>query len=241
MVAATGSTNADLLAQREAPDRSVLIAELQSAGRGRLDRTWTSAPGVGLTFSVLVRPEAPIATWGWLPLLTGVALHSAVNSFAGIDSVLKWPNDLLAGPERRKVAGVLAQTSGEAVVVGIGLNVSATADDLPPQGTSLALSGASDVDRTALLVTILTALDVRLAQWADVDGDAEACGLAAAYRAACATIGQPVSVSTTSEGGGQTITGTATAIDSHGRLVVATGTGEVVVGAGDVHHLRSAS
>jgi BirA family transcriptional regulator, biotin operon repressor / biotin---[acetyl-CoA-carboxylase] ligase len=236
VVAETGSTNADLLARHEAPDRSVLVAEVQSAGRGRLDRTWTSAPGAGLTFSVLLRPGAPIPTWGWLPLLTGVALHSAVTEFAGVDAALKWPNDLLAGPDRRKAAGVLAQTSGDAVVIGIGLNVSTTADELPVEtATSLALSGASDVGRSGLLVAILTALDARVAQWEDVGGDAEACGLAAAYRAACSTIGQQVSVSATD---GRAITGTARSIDSDGRLIVTTDAGDQVVGAGDVQHLR---
>lgn len=249
VVAETGSTNADLLAQHDAPDRSVLVAELQSAGRGRLERTWTSAPGAGLTFSVLLRPSAPLVTWGWLPLLTGVALHTAVTEFAGVDAGLKWPNDLLTGADRRKAAGVLAQSSGDAVVVGVGLNVSATADELPVENaTSLALSGASEVDRSGLLVAILSALDARVRQWEEFGGDAEACGLAAAYRAACATLGRQVSVAVTYggppasgvAGGGRVITGTARSIDSAGRLIVATVAGDEVIGAGDVQHLRSA-
>jgi BirA family biotin operon repressor/biotin-[acetyl-CoA-carboxylase] ligase len=245
VVAETGSTNADLLADQEAPDRSLLVAELQSAGRGRLDRTWTSPAGAGLTFSVLLRPTVPpvpIATWGWLPLLAGVALHTAVVSFAGVDATLKWPNDLLGVPAApapslpRKLAGVLAQTSGEAVVIGVGLNVSTTADELPVgTATSLALCGAPNVQRTRLLVAILTALDARLEQWAAFGGDAEACGLADAYRASCSTIGQPVSVAGTD---GRVIVGTARAIDLDGRLVVATEAGDEVVGAGDVQHLR---
>jgi BirA family biotin operon repressor/biotin-[acetyl-CoA-carboxylase] ligase len=222
------STNAQLLADTAAPDRSVLAAELQTAGRGRMDRTWTSPARAGLTFSVLLRPTAPIATWGWLPLLTGVAVHDAVP-----DVVLKWPNDVLCGRDERKLAGILAQTSGEAVVVGVGLNVSTTSDELPvDNATSLVLCGAPELDRTQLLLAILTRLDGRLAQWSDVGGDAAACGLHAAYIEACATFGREVSVSTTH---GERLVGTATGIDPDGRLRLDTG---VVVGAGDVEHLR---
>ncbi|HJQ43916.1 MAG TPA: biotin--[acetyl-CoA-carboxylase] ligase, partial [Jatrophihabitantaceae bacterium] len=109
----TTSTNADLLQDTSAPDRSVLVAEVQTAGRGRLDRTWTSPPGAGLTFSVLLRPDVPMQHWGWLPLIAGVALHEAVASSTAVPVALKWPNDLLAGAESRKAAGILAQTSGD--------------------------------------------------------------------------------------------------------------------------------
>lgn len=238
VVAETGSTNADLMRDTAAPDRSVLVAEHQASGRGRLDRSWESPARAGLTFSIVLRPTVPIPTWGWLPLLTGVALHDAVRSVTGLDLALKWPNDLLCGPSEAKLAGILAQTSGEAVVVGIGLNVTTTREELPvPTATSLELCGATDVDRTELLAAILTALDARAAQWTDVGGDAEACGLAADYRVACATLGRQVSVTTTS---GVAVTGTARAIDSDGRLQVDTGDRVEVIGAGDVHHLRPA-
>jgi BirA family biotin operon repressor/biotin-[acetyl-CoA-carboxylase] ligase len=235
VVAETESTNADLLAASGAPDRSVLAAEYQSGGRGRLDRSWVSPPRAGLTFSVLLRPEPPIVTWGWLPLLAGVALYEAVGG-AGAQTVLKWPNDLLCRTDECKLAGILAQTTGEAVVLGIGLNVSATADELPADAaTSLARCGAATLDRTALLSAVLLRLDARVAQWADVGGDAEACGLAAAYRSACATVGRPVAVTTT---GGTTLTGTALGLDAAGRLQVSTSDGVQTVGAGDVQHLR---
>jgi BirA family transcriptional regulator, biotin operon repressor / biotin---[acetyl-CoA-carboxylase] ligase len=224
------STNAHLLADPAAPDHSLLVAELQTAGRGRLDRTWVSPPRAGLTFSVLLRPSVSVTRWGWLPLLTGLAVHDAVPGV-----VLKWPNDVLCGRDERKLAGILAQTSGDAVVVGIGLNVSTTADELPVgTATSLALCGADELDRTALLIGILTRLDSRLAQWSDAGGDAAACGLHAAYTAVCATIGREVAVTTT---GGERLVGTAAVIDSDGRLRLDTG---AVVGAGDVEHLRPA-
>lgn len=235
VVQETESTNADLLADTAAPDRTVLAAEHQRAGRGRLDRTWVSPPRAGLTFSVLLRPTAPIATWGWLPLLAGVALHEAVVS-TGADASLKWPNDLLCGADGRKLAGVLAQTSGEAVVIGIGLNVTASPDELPGDGaTSLARCGAGTLDRTTLLAAVLSCLDSRAVQWSDVDGDAEASGLAEAYRRACATLNRPVAVTTID---GAALTGTAVDIDSAGRLLVDTPAGVQAVGAGDVQHLR---
>jgi BirA family transcriptional regulator, biotin operon repressor / biotin---[acetyl-CoA-carboxylase] ligase len=232
----TESSNSDLMHDEAAPDRAVLVAEHQASGRGRLERRWDSPSRAGLTFSVVLRPTAPIATWGWLPLLAGVALHDAVGAVTGLHVELKWPNDLLFGPSEDKLAGILAQTSGEAVVVGIGLNVSTTRDELPvPDATSLALCGADDVDRSDLLVEILTRLDARAAQWSDVCGDAEACGLAAAYRAACATLGRAVAVTTTS---GVTVSGDAVGIDADGRLQVDVGGRVENIGAGDVEHLR---
>jgi BirA family biotin operon repressor/biotin-[acetyl-CoA-carboxylase] ligase len=243
VVGETASTNTDLLADTSAPDRSVLVAEHQVAGRGRLDRTWVSPPGAGLTFSVLLRPQVPLLTWGWLPLLAGVALYEAVASLEGVRVALKWPNDLLAGNGADpaafgKVAGILAQTSGEAVVIGIGLNVHTDRADLPVESaTSLALSGAPALNRGELLAAILIRLDARYAQWVDVDGDAEACGLAAAYREACATVGQVVTVAVTD---GRMVRGTATGIDSSGRLEVDVGGTSQLIGAGDVEHVRPA-
>ena len=230
------STNAVLMRDVDAPDRTVLVAEHQTTGRGRLDRTWQSPPRAGLTFSVVLRPTAPIPTWGWLPLLAGVALYEALRDVTAVQFALKWPNDLLHAPSEAKVAGILAQTSGEAVVVGIGLNVTTTQDELPvPTATSLLLCGAAELDRTRLLSASLQRMDARAAQWSDVAGDAEACGLAAAYRAACATLGRRVAVTTTT---GASVVGEARGIDSDGRLLVDSGGRLEVVGAGDVEHLR---
>jgi BirA family transcriptional regulator, biotin operon repressor / biotin---[acetyl-CoA-carboxylase] ligase len=233
----TASTNADLLGDSAAPDRSVLIAEDQVAGRGRFDRSWTSPPHAGLTFSALLRPAVPMPAWGWLPLLAGVALHEAVGSVTGIDTAVKWPNDLLAG-DGRKLAGILAQTAGSAVVIGIGLNVDTADDELPVDtATSLLLAGAAGVDRTALLIAILDRLDARCAQWADCGGDAAAAGLPAAYRSVCATLGGPVRVSL---GDDTVLAGQAIDVDDLGRLVVRTPGGERAVSAGDVEHVRPA-
>jgi len=238
VVEETSSTNADLLAAPDAPDRTVRVAEHQVAGRGRFDRRWESPPRSGLTFSVLVRPSVPLVNWGWLPLLAGLALHEAVTEHTGVATSVKWPNDLLAHPHGGKLAGILAQSSGDAVVVGIGLNVSTTADELPVDtATSLALVGAGEVDRTDLLAAILRRIDARVAQWTDCRGDAAACGLAAAYRSACSTIGRPVRVVLTED---DDVRGEAVDIDEAGRLVLRTETGDRPIGAGDIEHLRPA-
>src|SRR5216110_3252325 len=115
IVESTGSTNADLLARALAgePEGAVLAAEEQRAGRGRMGRTWTSPPRAALTFSLLLKPAVPPARRGWLPPVTEVA---------GVETRLKWPNDLLTADA--KLAGILAEAAGDAVVVGIGLNVS---------------------------------------------------------------------------------------------------------------------
>ena len=198
---------------------------------------------------MLLRPAVPVAAWGWLPLLVGVALCDAVSAETGRQVGLKWPNDLLADPvpgaRAGKLAGILAQTSapanGNAVVIGIGLNVSTAADELPvPTATSLVLCrapGDPAPDRAALLVAILRRLATLLDEWTATGGDAEACGLASAYRAACRTLGQSVSVTALT---GRAVTGTAVAIDETGRLVVETGSGTTAIGAGDVEHLRGA-
>lgn len=237
VVDSTDSTNADLLADTSAPDRSLLVAEHQLAGRGRFDRTWTSPPRAGLTFSVLLRPSVPMADWGWLPLLAGVALREAVADVTGLESALKWPNDLLAA-DGRKLAGILAQTAGPVVVVGIGLNVSLDDQELPVDtATSLLLAGADRIDRTALLAQILRRTDARYAQWTDCGGDAAACGLAEAYRSACTTFGRVVQVRLA---GDDVVEGTAIDVDELGRLLVRTAAGDQAVGAGDVEHLRPA-
>jgi BirA family biotin operon repressor/biotin-[acetyl-CoA-carboxylase] ligase len=240
VVASTGSTNADLLT-RGGPEGQVLVAEEQTAGRGRAGRTWLSVPGASLTFSVLLRPASvPPAARGWLPLLTGVAVAAAVRSAAGVAAVLKWPNDVLVGD--RKLAGILAEQSpaGDAVVVGVGLNVATPRDALPvsPNGlpaTSLLVEGA-EVAREALLAEILRSLE----RWYlafRADPDPARSGLLAEYTAACATLGRTVRVELPA---GRVVSGVAEGIDRGGRLLVRP-PGEfsaMAVSAGDIVHLR---
>jgi BirA family transcriptional regulator, biotin operon repressor / biotin---[acetyl-CoA-carboxylase] ligase len=240
-----GSTNA-LVSERAregAPEGLVVAAEHQVAGRGRLDRTWETPARSALTFSLLLRPTAPVATWPWLPLLVGYAVSKALTA-AGHDAVVKWPNDVLLG-DGRKVAGILVErvetTAGPAAVVGVGINVGMTAEELPvPEATSLAVAADGDApDRTDLLVGVLASLLEAYAAWQE-GGEAAATRLAESYSAACATIGSRVRVALPS---GEELTGTATGIDASGRLLVDSsvdgGDGvQTAVSAGDVVHVR---
>jgi BirA family transcriptional regulator, biotin operon repressor / biotin---[acetyl-CoA-carboxylase] ligase len=238
-----GSTNAVLAAAAAdgAPEGTVVVAEHQEAGRGRLDRAWVSPPRAGVTVSVLLRPDVPASRRSWLPLLTGVALAEAVRDVAGVRAALKWPNDLLAAGGG-KLAGVLAEAvagvgPAGGVVVGVGLNVSTTADELPEGGTSLLEEGASALDRTALLTGFLDGLARRYRRWADALGDPIGSGLARDYLAWSATVGAEVAVTLPD---GQVLAGLAEAVDWDGRLVVATDQGRVELAAGDVRHVRRA-
>lgn len=248
----TGSTNLELrrLAEAGAADRTVLLAEHQTAGRGRLGRAWTAPPRSQLALSVLLRPGAvEPALLGWLPLVTGLAVRDALVA-EGVDAALKWPNDVLVGG--RKIAGILVEMAtvpagGDfalrlpALVVGLGLNVSLTAGELPvPHATSLALLGGP-TDRDALARSVLGALARRHAAWRSCDrgsGSTVSDELRADYLAACATVGAPVRVELP---GGEPLTGTAVSVDRDGRLVVRDAGGtEHAVAAGDVTHVRPA-
>ncbi|MGW6746375.1 biotin--[acetyl-CoA-carboxylase] ligase [Streptomyces sp. NPDC055025] len=246
VVPATGSTNTDLAGRAAAglAEGAVLVAEEQTAGRGRLDRRWTAPARSGLFFSVLLRPgpDVPVRHYGWLPLLTGVAVATGLARAAGVDTSLKWPNDLLVTVEggERKAGGILAERAGDgAVVVGIGLNVSLRASELPvPTAGSLALANAVSLDRDTLLRGVLRSLERWYGQWRTAGGDPALSRVQEAYAAGCATLGRPVRAQLP---GDRELAGEAVAIDSEGRLVVRTGDGERhPVGAGDIVHLRAA-
>jgi BirA family biotin operon repressor/biotin-[acetyl-CoA-carboxylase] ligase len=238
VVAETGSTNADLLAAagRAEPEGLVLAAETQTDGRGRLGRAWLSVPDGALTFSMLLRPQSvPQAVRGWLPLLAGVAVASALRRVPGVDARLKWPNDVLVN--EGKLAGILAEQAGGAIVVGIGINVRARQQDLPvPTATSLELLGAADVDRSELLAAVLGDLERWYRRWTGTPaGDADGCGLRQAYLRLSATVGRPVQVYLP---GGQVLAGMGHDVDATGRLLVRSAAGLVAVSAGDVVHVR---
>ncbi|MGW6056475.1 biotin--[acetyl-CoA-carboxylase] ligase [Streptomyces sp. NPDC055189] len=249
VVPATGSTNTDLVARAdELPEGAVLVAEEQSSGRGRLDRRWSAPPRSGLFFSVLLKPGAavPVERWGWLPLLTGVAVATGISRAAGVDTALKWPNDLLVtvGGEERKAGGILAERAGPAdpadgggVVVGIGINVTLREEELPVPGAgSLALAGAATTDRDTVLRAVLRSLEQWYGEWRTAEGDPVASRLQETYAAGCATLGRKVRAELP---GDRSIIGEAVAVDGDGRLVLATGDGvQEPVGAGDVVHLR---
>lgn len=221
----TPSTMADVehRAARGAPEGTVVVAEEQTAGRGRRGRTWESASRAGLWLSLLVRPTVPVEGLGWLPLVVGVAVARALRSVADVDARLKWPNDVLVSDG--KVAGVLAERLGDgAVIVGVGLNVDQTEGELPEGGTSLRLLGRS-VDRTHLLIAVLDEVATTYRRWQagiDVAGD---------YAELSATLGQEV----VADLGSEIVTGQAVSLGASGELVIRDARGEDrVVSAGDV-------
>jgi BirA family transcriptional regulator, biotin operon repressor / biotin---[acetyl-CoA-carboxylase] ligase len=232
---AAPSTNAVVAdrAREGAPPGLVVVAEHQTAGRGRLDRSWESPARAALTFSVLLRPRVPAADWPWLPLLAGHALATALRE-AEVPAGLKWPNDVLVG--ERKVAGILLERvdtrDGPVAVLGIGLNVSTTEAELPVDtATSVALATGSAPDRTELLTRVLGRLVDEYDAWQAAEGPGRTAALRAAYTEACVTLGREVRVELP---GGEVRTGTARGIDAGGRLVV----DDFAVGAGDVVHVR---
>ncbi|MGW6099750.1 biotin--[acetyl-CoA-carboxylase] ligase [Streptomyces sp. NPDC055157] len=244
VVNVTGSTNTDLAARAaELTEGTVLVAEEQTAGRGRLDRTWTAPARSGLFFSVYLTPDddVPVHRWGWLPLLAGVATATGLARAAGVDTSLKWPNDLLVTVEgeERKAGGILAERAGDGVVIGIGLNVTLRATELPaPTAASLALAGAVSTDRETLLRGVLRSLDHWYVEWRAAGGDAAQSGLQTAYAAGCATLGRTVRAQLP---GDRSLVGEAVAIDGDGRLIVSTADGlQEPVSAGDIVHLRDA-
>jgi BirA family biotin operon repressor/biotin-[acetyl-CoA-carboxylase] ligase len=233
------STNATAAARARqgAPEGLVVATEHQTAGRGRLGRTWETPARSSLTFSVLLRPRVDPHAWPWLPLLTGHAVAAALRA-AGVPADLKWPNDVLV--DDRKVAGILLERvetpAGPSAVVGVGLNVSQESADLPvPTATSLLLAAGPQgpvPDRTALLGELLARLWREYATWQTDPGS-----LAARYRALCSTVGRAVRVELPDA---PPLEGTATGVDEAGRLLVSGPDGEVAVGAGDVVHVRPA-
>ncbi|GAA1097081.1 biotin--[acetyl-CoA-carboxylase] ligase [Tsukamurella spumae] len=246
VVPTTGSTNADLADGVRAGDEAgrVLIADVQTAGRGRHQRLWSAPSGTQLSISVTVAvPAAAAPRAGWLSLVTGVAAVRAVREVTGLTAGLKWPNDVLLeaeeGKRGGKTAGILSELAtapdGRLVaVIGTGLNTELAAADVPvPTATSLRLAGAEDPDRTALAVAYLRHLDAGLAAWADDPAAARA-----AYLDACVTVGQRVRVELPAD---EVLLGTAVDVDPEGRIVVADDAGaRHVLSAGDVTHLRPA-
>jgi BirA family biotin operon repressor/biotin-[acetyl-CoA-carboxylase] ligase len=253
--AETGSTNEDAAAAARAgePEGLVVVAERQSDGRGRRARQWASPPRAGLTLSVLLRPgvadpdrgwaAVPNRDYGWLPLLAGVALLDTATRLAKVDAALKWPNDLLIRQNggEFKCAGILAEVIGgpvPAVVLGIGLNVTTRAAELPETSglpaTSLQLAGAASTDRAPLLRALLRSLADSYERWRAAGGDAESSGLLDAYRTGCATIGRQVRVQLPDGD----VTGEVITVDAGGQLVIRTADGERRVAAGDVVHVR---
>jgi BirA family biotin operon repressor/biotin-[acetyl-CoA-carboxylase] ligase len=255
VVQSTGSTNADLSVRARAGEAegSVLVAEEQTTGRGRLNRTWHAPPRSGLAVSVLLRPaEVPTARWAWLPLLVGLVacealVHVSDLAHPGQSPLpveVKWPNDLVV--DDRKLGGVLVERVdtpiGPAAVVGLGLNVSLTSAELPvSQATSVHREGAPGVDRAPLLRAYLRELADAYQLWRQGRSPRED------YLPRCVTLGRKVRV--VLPGDRADVVGTAVDVDEGGRLVVelssvgrSTSDGAearwVALSSGEVEHVR---
>lgn len=210
-----------------APEGSVVVAEEQTAGRGRRGRTWDSAARAGLWWSLLLRPRAQADRLGWLPLVVGVGVARGLEEAAGVTVALKWPNDVLV--EGRKLAGILAERLGDgSVVVGVGINVDQREDELPDGGTSLTASGHA-VDRTQALVHVLASVASSYRAWESGADFREP------YAALSATLGREVRADL----GGRVLVGRADRLGPGGELIISDSDGtEHVVSAGDVTLLR---
>lgn len=237
VLAESTSSNAEVARRFRAGEQEglVVVAEHQSAGRGRMGREWVAPRRSSLTVSFLLVPDGvPADRWPWLPLLAGVAAAGAVRRTTGVEVQLKWPNDVLI--EGLKVGGILLERVERegvaAAVVGIGINCAQSAAELPvPEATSLAIATGAAVDRSALLAATIEELAGRYDEWCS-GGD-----LRPAYLELCATPGQQVHVAVP----GGDLVGAAVDVDAHGRLVVRTADGEQRLGVGDVVHVRPAA
>lgn len=251
VVESSESTNSELAAGAAAdpeawPAPALLVAEHQVAGRGRAGRTWQTPPRAALTASLLVRPQVPRERLGWLPLLAGLATVTALRSTLGIQAHAKWPNDVVVRTQEpevegwgslRKVAGILTEVLPDGVVIGVGLNVSQTRQELPvPTAVSVALAGGATVDRTVILTALAESFVSVLGRWTEAHGDVVASGLADEVVAVSATVGASVRVELAD---GTELRGTATGLADDGALLVEDPSGTVrTVHTGDVYHLR---
>lgn len=223
------STNAEALrlASAGAPAGTIVVADTQTAGRGRRGRAWWSEPGTALLASWLLRPGLDPERLPLLSLLAGVAAARAASAAGGIAVRLKWPNDLVV--DERKLGGILSESDGQgAVVVGLGLNVRQTEfpDDLAASATSIVGAGGRTPSRAWVLAATLSSFGARMAAPEEVLDD---------YRAMCVTLGRSVRVELSF---GDAAEGKAIDITTSGALIVEGASGSRVVPSGDVVHLR---
>lgn len=233
----TGSTNKDLLARSEGlPEFFVLATDFQTAGKGRMDRSWEASPGSSVMASILLRPQfAQSSGIGWLSLLAALAITKAISDH-GLAPKIKWPNDVLIA--EKKVSGVLAEVATDlsCVVIGFGINVNQSANQLPVDtATSLSIESAGAVDRDQVLAAVIENIRTLYIELSKAGGDATASGLRQAILELSSTVGSQVSVEFPD---GKKAFGLAKDIDESGRLVVTTQTETLSVSAGDVLHLR---
>lgn len=247
------------------PDVSLLVADHQTGGRGRAGRTWTTPALTAVTGTFSMRTQQTPVNFGWYSLLAGLGAVRALRAVTGVPAALKWPNDVLLPADDeldgwgawRKVGGILSEivpvgpglgfglsgtdtppTAGSAVLVGIGINVLQTADELPvPSATSVLEATGHELAREDVLAALVDGLTGVLAEWRAAGNDPLASALPAEVAAACATIGSRVRVELP---GGAQVQGVAERLGSDGSLIVVDEAGQAhVVLAGDVRHVRT--
>lgn len=240
-----GSTNTVGLAMAAAgsPTGAVLVTDLQTAGRGRLERHWEAPAGTSALFSVVLRPEGTDRLWAMLPLLAGVAVAEATEFVTGLKISLKWPNDLIIrdedAPSGRggKLGGILAErdAASGAIVLGIGINVDLAEHDLPiPAATSLTLAGVPRPRRAKLIGRALSRIEHWFTAWDAVGTDAVALDrLLGAYRERCISVGAQLRVV---RPGADDLVGVGVGIGPTGELLVVSDGQTVPVVVGDVVH-----
>ena len=223
----TTSTQDDLAAKAnagEAKNGDVIIANYQSAGRGRLDRTFIAPASTALLFSIYLQPQRERDDWGFLPLLVGFSIADTLRKI-NVNVSIKWPNDLLI--DEMKLGGIISTAAGSGVVIGIGINVSTTASELPVEtATSLKLAGVSKLDRNFLLPLLLNAFETDFTAWDQGESFLEK------YSQLSATRGREVTIIGPAE---SAMRSRAQTFDEQGRLHLEDGQ---IVTVGDVIHLR---
>jgi BirA family biotin operon repressor/biotin-[acetyl-CoA-carboxylase] ligase len=221
------STQSELVGKENLQHGDVFVTEYQSAGRGRLNRTFEATESSALLFSLYLEPKRDKLEWSAIPLLAGLSLVNALSNLDGKKvSKLKWPNDLLIGD--KKVAGILAEARGEGVIVGIGLNIEMDKSELPIHAaTSLKIESFAELNRNVILPEILKSLALTFQLW-----ESGSKVVLEQYRQVSSTLGKEVEVHLPS---GEILNSRATGITELGELMLASG---ARINVGDVIHLR---
>jgi BirA family biotin operon repressor/biotin-[acetyl-CoA-carboxylase] ligase len=225
LTTSTQSELADLVRENSAKSGDVIAAEFQTAGRGRMDRTFEAPKASALLFSLYITPKRDRDDWGFITHLAALTMQQVISTDLFAQVSLKWPNDILIG--NAKVAGLLAQATEDGIILGIGINVTMAEDELPvASATSLAIAGSSNLNRNLILSNFLMGFESNFKKW---DGGED---FIESYSRICSTIGQSVRVEVA---GRESRSGKALAINHTGALILEDG---FEVNVGDVVHLR---
>jgi len=225
LTASTQSDLAELVKSKSVKSGEVIVTEFQSAGRGRLERTFQAPTHSALLFSLYIEPKRVRSDWGFISHLASLSMLEVISSDLPMKASLKWPNDILIG--EKKVAGLLAQVSDQGIIIGLGLNVEMNIEELPVEtATSLAISGSKELNRNLILSKFLNVFEDNFANWE------KGANFLDRYSQVCATLGRQVQIEVT---GRTNRTGIAQSVNEFGALLLDDG---FEVNVGDVVHLR---